>query len=112
MSCREEVGTLCGTCHFGTANTTPLFSISRHLAPFGKLGWKVITLKDLFQSSAPVHLWAFERSRIVDPTSQYFLGGLGLMACGRHGLSIEEDGDYHMCLVEGLNRKAFKEAGM
>jgi hypothetical protein len=27
----------------------PLVSISRHLAPFDELGWKVITLKGLFQ---------------------------------------------------------------
>jgi hypothetical protein len=59
---------------FRTAKSTPLISISRHLAPFDKLSWKVITLKGLFQSSAPVHLWASERPRIFDPASRDFLG--------------------------------------
>jgi hypothetical protein len=44
------------TRHFRTANSTPMISISRHLAPFKKLGRKVITQKGLFQSSAPDHL--------------------------------------------------------
>jgi hypothetical protein len=48
----------CCTRHFRTANSTPLISISCHLAPFDKLGWKVITLKGLFKSSAPINLWA------------------------------------------------------
>jgi hypothetical protein len=61
ISCREEVGVsfFC-TRHFRTANSTPLISISLNLAPFGELGWKVITLKGLFQSSASAHLWAPE----------------------------------------------------
>jgi hypothetical protein len=42
----------CSTRRFRNANSTPLISISRHLAPFNELGWKVITLKGLFQSSA------------------------------------------------------------
>jgi hypothetical protein len=54
-----------------------LVSISRHLALFDELGWKAITLKGLFQSSAPVHLWAAKRARIVDPTIQDFSWGLG-----------------------------------
>jgi hypothetical protein len=72
-----------GRCLFGstrrfrTANSTPLVSISRHLAPFDELGWKVITLKSLLQSSTPVYLWASKRSRIVDPTSQDFSWGSG-----------------------------------
>jgi hypothetical protein len=36
---------------FGTANRTPLNSISRNLAPLGKLSWKVITQKCLVESS-------------------------------------------------------------
>jgi hypothetical protein len=67
----------CSSRHFRTANSTPLISISRHLAPFYKLRWRIITLKGPFQSSAPDHLWATERSRIVDPTSQYFSLGSG-----------------------------------
>jgi hypothetical protein len=58
--------------HFRTGNSTPLISISRHLAPFDKFGWKVITLKGLFQILALVRLWVSERSRIIDPTSLYF----------------------------------------
>jgi hypothetical protein len=38
----------CCTRHFRSANSTPLISISRNLAPFDKLGWKVITLKGFF----------------------------------------------------------------
>jgi hypothetical protein len=67
----------CSARTFIIANSTPLISISRHLAPFEKLGRKVITLKGLFESSAPVHLWASKRSKIVDPASQYFSGGSG-----------------------------------
>jgi hypothetical protein len=59
----------CSTRRFRTANSTPLVSISCHLTPFDELGWKVITQKGLFQSSAPVHLWASKRSKIVDPTT-------------------------------------------
>jgi hypothetical protein len=73
-----------------------LISISRNLAPFDKLGWKVITLKRLVQSSAPVHLWAPKRSRIVDPASQDCFSGLELRAFGRRGLSIEEVDDNNM----------------
>jgi hypothetical protein len=62
----------CSTRRSRTANSKPLVSISCHLAPFDELGWKVITQKGLLQSSAPVHLWASKRSRIVDPTSQDF----------------------------------------
>jgi hypothetical protein len=43
-----------------------------------------------------VHMWASEGSKIVDPASQIFLG-LGLMAFGLHGLSIEEVDDYNIC---------------
>jgi hypothetical protein len=41
MSFREEAGVsfFC-TRNSGTANSTPLISISRNLAPFDKLGWK------------------------------------------------------------------------
>jgi hypothetical protein len=57
----------CCARHFRTANSAPLTSICRSLAPFGKLSWEVTTLKCtqmfLFQSSAPVHFWAPERSR-------------------------------------------------
>jgi hypothetical protein len=70
---REEVGvSFLAHRPIRTANSTSLISISRHLAPFDKVSWKVITQKCLFQSSAPVHLWAPERSRIVDLTSQYY----------------------------------------
>jgi hypothetical protein len=67
----------CSTWRFRTANSTPLVSVSRHFAPFVEPGWKVITEKCLFQSSAPVHSWASKRSRIVDPTSQDFSWGSG-----------------------------------
>jgi hypothetical protein len=52
----------CSTRRLRTANSTPLVSISCHLAPFVELGWKVITLKNLFQSSAPIHLWASKKT--------------------------------------------------
>jgi hypothetical protein len=43
--------------------------------------------------------------------SIFFLG-LGFMAFGRHGQSIEEVDNYNVCrCVEGLNRKAFKKVG-
>jgi hypothetical protein len=48
----------CCARHFRTANSTPLISSNRNLAPFDKLGWKVITPKCLFQSPVPVYLWA------------------------------------------------------
>jgi hypothetical protein len=38
--------------------------------------WTVVTYNCLFQSSSPLHLWAPERSRTVDPTSQFFSWGL------------------------------------
>jgi hypothetical protein len=50
-----------------------LISISRNVAPFGKLNLKVITRKCLLLSSAPVNLGATARSKIFDPTSQFFL---------------------------------------
>jgi hypothetical protein len=55
----------------------PLISISRKVTPLDKLGWKVITLKGILHSSAPVHFWAPERSRIVDPISQDLSWGSG-----------------------------------
>jgi hypothetical protein len=74
MPCREDRCLLLHSA-FITANSTPVVSISRNLAPFGILDWKVITLKGLFHNSAPLHLWASERSRIVAPTSQDFSWG-------------------------------------
>jgi hypothetical protein len=59
----------CRARQFRIANSTPLILISRNLAPFENLSWKVINQMCLFQSSAPVHLWASARSRIVDSTS-------------------------------------------
>jgi hypothetical protein len=38
----------CSTRHFRNTNSTPLILISRHLAQFDKLSWKVIILKGLF----------------------------------------------------------------
>jgi hypothetical protein len=87
----------------------PSISISRNFAPFDELGLKVITQKFLFQSSAPIHFWASEGPRIFDPTSQDFSWGLdqrhsGDVACPSKKSTI-------VINVEGLNRKAFKEAG-
>jgi hypothetical protein len=55
------------------------------------------------------HIWALERSRIVDLASQDLLLGLGLMVSGRRGLSIEKM--TVVVSVEGLNGKALKEVG-
>jgi hypothetical protein len=44
---------------FRTANSTPLASISRHLAPFEELGWKAITPKGLFLEFGPVLFGAY-----------------------------------------------------
>jgi hypothetical protein len=58
-------GGLCLSCctrRFRTANSTPLISISRHLAQIDNLGFKVIALKDLFQSSF-AGIWEIEDCR-------------------------------------------------
>jgi hypothetical protein len=68
---------LCFARYFRTANSTPLISISRHLAPFEELSLKVITQKFPFQSSASVHTWAPARSRIFEPASQKVSRGSG-----------------------------------
>jgi hypothetical protein len=57
----------CCARHFSTANSTPLISISRNLAPFDKLNSNAIIQKCLYQTTAPFHMWAPARSRIVDP---------------------------------------------
>jgi hypothetical protein len=62
----------CCARHFRSANITSFIPISRDLAPFEILTWKVIPQKCLFQRSAPVHLRAPARSRIVNPTSRVF----------------------------------------
>jgi hypothetical protein len=56
-------------------SSMPLIAISRDLMPFDKPAWKSITQKCLLLSSAPVHLWAPERSRIFDTTIQDFSWG-------------------------------------
>jgi hypothetical protein len=95
--------------HFRTANSTPLISISRNIVPFAELSWKAITQKCLFQSSAPIYLWAPARSKIVDPTRQAFLGCSswrrpGDMTCTSKKSAL-------VISVERLNGKALKEAG-
>jgi hypothetical protein len=97
----------CSSRHFRTANSTPLISIRWNLAPFDKHSWKVIILKGLFQSLAPIHLRASERTRIIDPTNQYFSWGSdkwhpGDMACSSMKSAT-------VIFVEGFNRRAFNE---
>jgi hypothetical protein len=82
----------------------PFTSISRNLAPFGKLSWKVITQKCLFQSSAP-------RGRGLSIQQlEIFLGAgsgkwhSGDVACASKKSTI-------VISFEGLNGKALKEAG-
>jgi hypothetical protein len=48
ISCRKDWSILCCARHFKTANSTPLISISRNLAPFDELASEVITQKCLF----------------------------------------------------------------
>jgi hypothetical protein len=75
MSCREEVGVsfvVLGVLEPQAArHWFRSAAISRHLT--NSVGRSLL----LFQSSAPVHLWASKRSRIVDSTSQDFSWGSG-----------------------------------
>jgi hypothetical protein len=50
----------CSTRRFRTANSTPLISISRHFAPFEKLGWKAVTLKGFFSEFGPTSFVGIE----------------------------------------------------
>jgi hypothetical protein len=86
-----------------------LISISRNLAAFDELSWKVITQKCLFHISAPVPSWAPASSRIVDPASQDFSWGSGKRHAGDVACPSEKSAT--VISVEGLNGKALKEAG-
>jgi hypothetical protein len=54
MLCREETGVSFGVVDILEPKIArhwlPLVSISRHLAPFGELGWKVITLNQIIEA--------------------------------------------------------------
>jgi hypothetical protein len=105
-------GDWCLFCHsrlFKATHFTPLIAINRSPAPFSKVTWKAIKEKCRFQGAAPIHLWAAERSRIVDSASQDVSWGSGKwhasdVPCPSQKSTI-------IISVKGLNRKAFKEAG-
>jgi hypothetical protein len=81
-----------------------LTAISRYLAPFDKHSWMDIVLNGLFWSSAPVHLWAPERSSILDPTSQKKKKHPGDVACPSKKSTT-------VISIEGLNCGALEVAG-
>jgi hypothetical protein len=103
QTCRDEAGLT------GVARGLLDPQTARNLAPFEKLSWKDKTQNFFLESSAPVELWAPESSRTFDPAIQFFSWGSGKWHSGDAACPTKKS--TIVVSVEGLNRKAFEEAG-